>query len=102
MDQGLPINDSKTQELSEKHCMNKGRNKLCNLPNIVLNTYYPSLGQKMLSEQVWPHLWVSMPNLNFIQGPSKMNDWNRNLFMNLVERALMLRKSSNIQKFSLS
>uniref|UniRef100_A0A7N2LTI5 FBD domain-containing protein n=1 Tax=Quercus lobata TaxID=97700 RepID=A0A7N2LTI5_QUELO len=107
MDQGSPINDSKTQELSKEHSMNKGRNKLCNLPDIVLQHILSFLGTKysvrtsVLSKR-WLYLWVSMPNLNFIQGPSEMNDWNRKLFMNLVERALVLRKSSNIQKFSLS
>ena len=107
MDQGSPINDSKTQELSKEHSMNKGRNKLCNLPDIVLQHILSFLGTKdavrtsVLSKR-WLYLWVSMPNLNFIQGPGEMNDWNRNLFMNLVERALVLQKSSNIQKFSLS
>lgn len=102
MDQGSPINDSKTQELSKEHSMNKGRNKLCNLPDIVLQHILSFLGTKdavrtsVLSKR-WLYLWVSMPNLNFIQGPGKMNDWNRKLFMNLVERALVLRKSSNIQ-----
>ncbi|KAM4112935.1 hypothetical protein ACJW30_05G179300 [Castanea mollissima] len=107
MDQGSLIKDSKTQVLSEEHSMNKGRNKLCNLADIVPQHILSVLGTKdavrtsVLSKR-WLYLWVSMPNLNFIQGPSKMNDRNRNLFMNLVERALVLRKSSNIQKFSLS
>ena len=52
MDQGSPINDSKTQELSKEHSMNKGRNKLCNLPDIVLQHILSFLGPKMLSEQV--------------------------------------------------
>ncbi|GMY36939.1 F-box protein At4g22280-like isoform X1 [Fagus crenata] len=105
MDEGSLIHDSETQELSKKHSMNKGRNRLCNLPDVVLQHILSFLGTKeavrtsVLSKK-WQYVWVSIPNLNFIQGAGTIYD--RALFMNLVERALVLRKSLSIQKLSLS
>ncbi|KAI9385125.1 hypothetical protein POPTR_011G024200v4 [Populus trichocarpa] len=47
----------------------------------------------------WEHLWKSLSNLEFHQCYCKAM---RKIFMNSVERVLLLRDSSNIEKFTLS
>ena len=46
----------------------------------------------------WEYLWTSIPNLDF----GKMDHDKRILFMNYVERVLLLRDSTDIKRFSLS
>jgi hypothetical protein len=99
----LKSKKEKKKKLSEEQDIIDGNNKwLGNLPNEILR-YIISLlptkdavGTSILCKR-WEHLWKSTPNLEFRQGlPAK-----RKLFMNFVERVLLLRDSSDIKRFTL-
>nr|XP_023898997.1 F-box/FBD/LRR-repeat protein At5g56420-like [Quercus suber]POE52583.1 f-box/fbd/lrr-repeat protein [Quercus suber] len=69
------------------------------------DTSYPYFLQEMLLERIlckrWEYLWTSIPNLDFGKMDHDKPD-KRILFMNYVERVLLLRDSTDIKRFSLS
>jgi hypothetical protein len=94
-------NPQKKQELNEEDI--DGNSKcLSNLPEEILLHILSFLPTKdvvrtcVLSKR-WDYLWASIPNLVFEQSlPAK-----RTLLMNFVDRALCLRYSSDIKRFTL-
>ncbi|XP_059439334.1 F-box protein At4g22280-like [Corylus avellana] len=92
----------KQQKLNEEHDVDGNSKCLSNLPEEVLLDILSLLPTKdairtsVLSKR-WDYLWASIPNLVFEQSlPAK-----RTLLMNFVDRALCLRDSSDIKRFTL-
>jgi hypothetical protein len=92
----------KKQKPNQELNVDGSRKCLGNLPDEVLQRILSFLPTKdavrtsVLSRR-WEYLWDSIPNLDFARDPA-----NRNLLVDFVERALCLRDSSVIKRFSLT
>jgi hypothetical protein len=98
----------KKQKLNEEENIDRNNKCLVNLPEEILLHILSFLKTKdavrtsVLCKR-WEYLWASIPNLDFNQlhsSPAKRKR-KRTLFMKFVERALSLRDSSVIERFTL-
>ncbi|XP_030930816.1 F-box/LRR-repeat protein At4g14103-like [Quercus lobata] len=103
MDESGLNRSSKKHKLNEEQGIVDGNTKcLENLPEEILR-YIISLlptndavRTSILCKR-WEYLWTSIPNLGFKKGSKA----KRKLFMNFVERVLLLHDSSDIKQFTL-
>jgi hypothetical protein len=89
---------------AEQDMDDSGGKSINDLPNALLQHILSFLETKdavrtSILSRKWEHLWKSLSNLEFHQCYFKAK---RKIFMNSVERVLLLRDSSNIEKFTLS
>ncbi|XP_059447554.1 F-box/LRR-repeat protein At2g29930-like isoform X2 [Corylus avellana] len=92
----------KKQKLNEEEDIDGNSKCLGNLPDEVLRhiiSFLPTsdaVRTSVLSRR-WEYVWASIPHLDFARKSA-----NRNLLMDFVDRALCLRDSSIMKRFSLS
>ena len=97
--------NAKGRKVSEKWSTNEGIDRISKLPDSILQhilTFLPTrdaVGTSILSKR-WEHLWMSITSFVFCM-PCELI-YKRDLFMNFVERVLMLRDSSDIKYFALA
>uniref|UniRef100_A0A5B6Z4A4 F-box domain-containing protein n=1 Tax=Davidia involucrata TaxID=16924 RepID=A0A5B6Z4A4_DAVIN len=109
MDASTVICNCKNKKLKEDQNMAEDSDRISKLPDMVLQHILSFLSTKyvvgttILSKR-WQNLWTSIPSLEFQEWRSfkEKSPTHRKLFMNFVDRVLLLRDFSNIQRFSLS
>ncbi len=110
MDVSSSIRNDKKRKLSEEHEVGEGENRIGNLADTIVQHIMSFLPTKdavktsILSKR-WKYLWLSVPVLDFDDESTdsvEESPFKRKLFMDFVERVLLLRDSSPIMNFSLT
>ncbi|XVF27834.1 hypothetical protein REPUB_Repub14bG0143300 [Reevesia pubescens] len=110
MDISSPVRNVKNLKVGLEQNFDEGRGRICCLPDTVLNHILSFLPTKeavrtsVLSKR-WQFMWTSITKLNFDEQVYMFKDderaKRRRIFMNFVERVLLLCESPNIEEFSL-
>ncbi|PIA65602.1 hypothetical protein AQUCO_00100833v1 [Aquilegia coerulea] len=88
--------------------MKENTDRLSGLPDDIIQEIFSFLDMKVIVRtsilsKKWRNFWISFPNLYFLLGRSKVNKkTQRNYFTYFVNQVLLLRDTSDINKFRVS
>ncbi|KAL4628458.1 hypothetical protein ACB092_05G239700 [Castanea dentata] len=112
MDVSSSLCNTKNQKFSNERDVGEGENRIDNLADAIVQhilSFFPTkdAAKTSILSNRWKYLWLSVPDLDFHDGAYHFTDaeeppHKRKLFMDFVERVLLLREPSTITNFSLA
>ncbi|KAF3956375.1 hypothetical protein CMV_018489 [Castanea mollissima] len=112
MDVSSSVCNTKNQKFSKERDVGEGENRIDNLADAIVQhilSFFPTkdAAKTSILSNRWKYLWLSVPVLDFHDGAYHFTDaeeppHKRKLFMDFVERVLLLREPSTITNFSLA
>ncbi|KAJ7946263.1 F-box/FBD/LRR-repeat protein family [Quillaja saponaria] len=107
MDGRLSTYNLKRQKLHDEENKNESADRIGNFPDEILQhilTLLPTRDAVRTSVLLkrWQYLWMSVTNIDISETDLPNMNEMRSLFLNFVERVLVLRESSDLRNFSLT